>query len=303
MSCCAVGIDGLDLPESAVFKRPRRARRRGGSAPTRPSSFALGKRPPKLRIVPSRFGALDCLPEDENWQAPSGEEDVSPNAGSGRRGLSAPPQVGQERNTDAQNTECDQALSWPSLREGAAGWDFHSDASETLSLVTDADSDTTAASWIDVQNAEAIDHCGDVPSPCGRDESSMNELPAEEVWQTVGKKKGKNSFSQVLCKGSQGPNGKAQDCAKAIRPAESKVLPKSLGLAAPLAVTTPSARVAQQTTSEHCIDSDDDFDYQETRDCRLPGWNKRHKASHNMKYRTKVQYQVNKRNEQRLRGC
>eukprot|EP00419_Tripos_fusus_P002348 CAMPEP_0172695782 /NCGR_PEP_ID=MMETSP1074-20121228/27597_1 /TAXON_ID=2916 /ORGANISM="Ceratium fusus, Strain PA161109" /LENGTH=73 /DNA_ID=CAMNT_0013516445 /DNA_START=56 /DNA_END=274 /DNA_ORIENTATION=+ len=73
MSCCAVGIDGLDLPESAVFKRPRRARRRGGSAPTRPSSFALGKRPPKLRIVPSRFGALDCLPEDENWQAPSGE--------------------------------------------------------------------------------------------------------------------------------------------------------------------------------------------------------------------------------------
>jgi len=291
MSCCAVGMDGADLPEAAVFKRPRRARRRGGSVPTRPSSFALGKRPPKPRIVPSRFGALDCLPEDENWQAPSGEEDISPKDGSSRRGLSAPPQVGQEQNAHAKNPEFAGVTSWPSLREGTSGWDFCSEASETLSWVTDAESEATAASWIDVH--------GEVASPSGRDEPITEELPAEEVWQTVGKKKGKGSFSQVLC---EGPKGKAQDCAKATRPAESKVPPKSLAVATPLAATPPSPSATQQTTSTHCIDSDDDFDYQDSRDCRIPGWNKGHKASHNVKYKTKVQYQTNKRNEQRFRG-
>jgi hypothetical protein len=249
---------------------------------------------------------LDCLPEDEKWQVPSGEEDGSPNDASGRRGLSAPPQLGQEGHTNAKSAEFAGATSCPSSREGTSGWDFCSEASETLSWVTDAESEATVASLIDLHGADAVDCCGDVATPCGRDEpsrkdrneSSTKGLPAEEAWQTVGKKKGKNSFSQVL---REGPMGKAQDCAKATRPAESRMPPKSQK-DAPLAVTKPFPGVAQQTTSAYDITSDDDCDYQDSQDSRIPGWNRGQKASHSVKYRTKVQYQTDKRNGQRCRG-
>jgi len=187
------------------------------------------------------------------------------------------------------------------LEKGTSGCDSCSEASETLSWETDAESKATAASWIDVHGTEAADRCGgDVATPRGADGPSMkdqeepatNELLAEEAWQTVGKKNGK----------SKGPKGKAQDCAKATKPAESKAPPKSPRDAAPLAVTKPSPGVPQQTTTTYCIDSDNDYSYQDSQDSRVPGWNRRQKASHNVKYKTKVHYQTNKRNEQCFRG-
>lgn len=181
------------------------------------------------------------------------------------------------------------------------------EASETLSWVTDAESEATVASLTDLHGADAVDGCGDVATPGSRDEpsrkdrdgSSTKELPAEEAWQTVGKKKGKSSCSQAL---REGPKGKAQDCAKATRPAESRTPPKS-PKDAPFAVTKPFPGVAQQTLSAYYdINSDDDGDYQDSQDSRIPGWKRGHKASHNTKYKTKVQHQTDKRNEQRSRG-
>lgn len=222
------------------------------------------------------------LLEDEPWQAlleaPLSEEARS------KRAVSAPPVLempaGQQRPAEVNL----RGGAWPSLREGANnGWDFCSESAEVASVVSEVPSEATTNSWVHVDcDASSDASFQRVPSP------GLQEPPAQPAATPAAPAWGQRpraSFAELLKS-----QGQADACPL---PTQQNLLPRRLPQPRRQRVQSPARGAAGGDFSD-----DDDDCVPLGRDNRMHGWNKGHKANHNVKLCRKVAYQVAARAQQ-----